>query len=136
MSTLKWTSMGLLLSLPLLVPAQARYNPFAGNPLPAAGASSSARSTGTGGSTVVTHMRLKAVIPMGNPAMANIDGEIVAVGEKVNGYVLRSVGEQGVTLESRGRRFQLNFKSAEEIAREEKDAAETLTAGAVPGAPS
>jgi hypothetical protein len=136
MSTLKWMSIGLLLSLPSLAVAQARYNPFAGNPLPAAGTSSPARSTGTAGTTIVTNMRLKAVLPMGNPAMANIDGEIVAVGEKVNGYVLRSVGEQGVTLESRGRRFQLNFKSAEEIAREEKDAAANLTAGAVPGAPS
>ena len=56
--------------------------------------------------------------------------------KKDNGYILRSVGEQAVTLESGGRRFQLYFKSAEEIAREEKAAAQSLTAGAVPGAPS
>lgn len=135
MSVLKWMSMGLLLSLPALVPAQARYNPFAGNPAPAA-STTSAQSTASVRPTVVTHMRLKAVLPMGNPAMANIDGETVAVGEKVNGYVLRSVGEQGVTLESGGRRFQLHFKSAAEIAKEEKDAGARLTAGAVPGAPS
>ncbi len=135
MSVLKWMLTGLVLSLPLLVTAQARYNPFSGNPAPAA-SPSSAQSSASVGSAVVTHMRLKAVLPMGNPAMANIDGEVVAVGEKVNGYVLRSVGEQGVTLESRGRRFQLYFKSAEEIAKEEKDAATRLAAGAVPGAPS
>ena len=135
MSGLKWMLMGVLLSLPLLVVAQARYNPFAGNPTTAATASS-AQSSASIGRTVVTHMRLKAVLPMGNPAMANIDGNIVAVGEKVNGYILRSVGEQGVTLESGGRRFQLYFKSAEEIAREEKDAAQSLTAGTAPGAPS
>lgn len=135
MSVLKWMSIGLLLGLPLLAVAQARYNPFAGNPAPV-GSASSTQSSGAVGRTVVTHMRLKAVLPMGNPAMANIDGEIVAVGEKVNGYILRSVGEQGVTLESGGRRFQLYFKSAAEIEKEEKTAAQSLTAGAVTGAPS
>jgi len=135
MSGLKWMLMGVLLSLPLLLAAQARYNPFAGNPTPAATASS-AQSSASAGRAVVTHMRLKAVLPMGNPAMANIDGNIVAVGEKVNGYILRSVGEQGVTLESGGRRVQLYFKSAEEIAREEKDAVQNLTAATAPGAPS
>ena len=136
MSVLKWMLMGLLLGQPLLAASQARYNPFAGNPLPAAG-TSSVQSSAAAGSTVTTHMRLKAVLPMGNPPMANIDGEIVAVGEKVNGYILRSVGEQGVTLESRGRRVQLYFKSAEDIAKEEKAAAAaSLSAGAVPGAPS
>jgi len=131
MSALKWMSMGLLLSLPLLLAAQARYNPFAGNPPTPAG-SPSASSSASSGRAVVTHMRLKAVLPMGNPPMANIDGEVVAVGDKVNGYTLRSVGEQGVTLESGGRRFQLYFKSE----REEKAAAEKLAASAVPGAAS
>lgn len=136
MSGLKWMLMGMLLGLPLLVTAQDRYNPFAGNPRPAATSSSAASSASSGRPTVVTHMRLKAVLPMGNPAMANIDGNIVAVGEKVNGYILRSVGEQGVTLESGGRRVQLYFKSADEIAREEKDATQSLTAASAPGAPS
>ncbi len=135
MCTLKWTLMGLLLSLPLLLVAQARYNPFAGNP-PAPAVSSPSSSSGSSGRSVVSHMRLKAVLPMGNPPMANIDGETVAVGEKVNGYTLRSVGEQGVTLESGGRRFQLYFKSAREMAKEEQEAAERLTVNPVPGAAS
>lgn len=128
MSALKWMSMGLLLSLPLLVAAQARYNPFAGNP-PTTVSNPSVSSSSSAVRTAVTRMRLKAVLPMGNPPMANIDGEIVAVGEKVHGYILRSVGEQGVTLESGGRRIQLYFKSA----REEKEEAEKLAASAASG---
>lgn len=120
MRMLKWMSMSLLLSLPVLGLAQARYNPFAGTPT----ARVTDQNTRSASQPASAPMRLKAVLPMGTPPMANIDGKIVAVGEKINGYVLRSVGEQGVMLESRGRRVQLLFKSAaEEKAEREKRAA-------------
>ncbi|MEZ5595577.1 MAG: hypothetical protein R3E84_04165 [Pseudomonadales bacterium] len=81
----------------------ARYNPFAS----AERVAPPVRSGG--GPSVVTHLRLKAVIPLGNPPMANIDGTVLAVGEKISGYTLRSVGESMVTLERGGRRYTLSF---------------------------
>ena len=126
MRMLKWMSMSLLLGLPVLAVAQARYNPFAGAP-PALVTN---QNTGSASQPASAPMRLKAVLPMGAPPMANIDGKIVAVGEKINGYVLRSVGEQGVTLESRGRRIQLLFKSAAEDKAERDRRAAADTSGA------
>jgi hypothetical protein len=90
--------------------AEPRFNPFAGARINEPAAAPTAPASPSGRSGKISHLVLKAVIPMGNPPMANIDGHIVAVGEKVAGYILRSVGEQGVTLERGGRRFQLVFE--------------------------
>jgi|GEM_PF-1757442 len=90
-----------------------RYNPFAGTAPKAPETGSATGTPGTGASAApgkVTHLTLKAVIPNGNPPMANIDGTILAVGEKIGSYTLVSVGEQGVTLMRGGRRVQLMFE--------------------------
>lgn len=111
MSTLMTMMAALLLAG--AVSAEDRYNPFSGAP-PKPVQSAPAIGSGGAGTTSspgkASDLVLKAVIPMGNPPMANIDGEIVAVGEKFGSYTLRSVGEQGVTLERGGRRFQLMFE--------------------------
>ena len=69
-----------------------RSNPFAdpGAGLETGDAASAAHSTG---------FQLKAVMPSGALPLANIDGEILAVGETYKGYLLAEVHDTGVRLE-------------------------------------
>ena len=87
--------------------AEARYNPFAGRKAEPPAAAST--GTGTAAAGRLSNLVLKGVIPNGSPPMANIDGQIIAVGEKFGSYTLVAVGEQGVTLARGGRHFRLEF---------------------------
>jgi hypothetical protein len=106
-----------------------RYNPFAGTPPKPPEQSSPATTNGAGGASGAAQanpLTLKAVIPLGNPPLANIDGKIIAVGEKFGSYTLVSVGEEGVTLQRGGRRMQLRFEYGKK-----KEAATTAPASPV-----
>ncbi len=91
---MKWISV-LLVALASTVFAegepQGRVNPFS-DP----GAATHANQDG-GGAT--GGFVLKAVMPSEQMALANISGEIVALGEAFQGYVLAEVTEYGVRLE-------------------------------------
>lgn len=126
-----WLLAGLCLVPP--VASETRYNPFAGNKPQAAPQAAPAGASGNPAAPgKVSHLTLKAVIPMGNPPMANIDGTILAVGEKFGSYTLVAVGEQGVTLQRGGRRFQLMFEYGRK--KDEAETTTTTTAAPSPGA--
>ena len=95
-----WVLLGAADSL-----AQTRSNPFS-NPHMESGEDSTGRSGGTG-------FVLKAVMPSEHMALANIDGEILAVGETYEGYRIVEVTEEAVRLERGTASIQLFVSSTE-----------------------
>lgn len=60
---------------------------------------------------------LRAVLSAGGSSLANIDGDIVGVGQKIDGYRLVAISEHRVVLQGRGRRIVLDVFEDEESER-------------------
>ena len=62
---------------------------------------------------------LRAVLSAGNDSLANIDGEILAVGEKIGGYRVAAIREHEVILTRGSKRIVLSvFESGEVTAQQ------------------
>ncbi len=54
---------------------------------------------------------LRAVLAAGDTSLANVDGTLLAIGERHEGYRLVEVGEDGAVFERAGRRWRIALHS-------------------------
>lgn len=101
----------LLLSLPLT--ARERSNPFA---QPSYLVASTSRESG---SSATPELKLKAVMP-GAKGLANIDGQVMRIGDVYEGFELISVNQLGARLR-RGEQI-LNLELRPELAQAQRNA--------------
>ena len=97
-----------LLMSSTLASAKERTNPFS-QPDSGIGVRSN-----TGGSIAPVELRLKAVMPAKVGALANINGELLNIGESINGFLLVEVKHSGVQLKRGNETFPLLLQTSKQ----------------------
>lgn len=90
--------------------ATLHHNPFQRPALPTPTAAHGARMMGPGGAD---GLELRATLIGPEHAMADVNGIILSVGEKVEGFRLLEVGERQAVLERDGTRVVVSLEDAE-----------------------
>jgi hypothetical protein len=97
-------------------PGNPLRDPFA-RPIPAAAAAPAAAAPDA---LPPAPLHLRAVILNGARSLANIDGEVVAAGDRTPGYTVLRIDARGVLVERAGRRQLLAISAAGEPAQDKE----------------
>ncbi|GEM_PF-3201073 len=92
-------------------PAALRHNPFQ-QPATPAELPAPRAPAGGGGMRIGDDWQpeLRAVLQAGDASLANVDGQVLAVGERIRGYRLIQVGERSAVLARGARRLELSLE--------------------------
>ena len=87
-------------------PTILQTNPFL---RPTHGEVNSGNSNSTLNKTPVGSMRLRGIMRANSNSVANIDGEIISIGQQIQGYTLISVQQRHIVLERSGTQITLSI---------------------------
>ena len=65
--------------------------------------------------------RLRATMRSGNGAMVNIDGDVIAIGEEINGFRLLEVQERSAVFSKNGERIPVSLDDAVEFEEQDRN---------------
>ena len=71
-------------------------------------------ASNTGGTIAPVELKLKAVMPAKENALANINGQLLRVGESINGFILVAVTHTGVQLKRGDETFDLLLQTSKQ----------------------